>query len=104
DEAMGTVRVTRLVSAVACGRIINELTARSQVLGGIVWGIGQALHEGTFIDQAFGRFMTVDLANYHVPVNADVHALDVIFVPEDDRIVTPPGAKGVGGSGGGGAQ
>jgi xanthine dehydrogenase YagR molybdenum-binding subunit len=96
DEALGTVRVTRVVSAVACGRIINELTARSQVLGGIVWGIGQALHEGTLIDQALGRFMTVDLANYHVPVNADIHALEVIFVPEDDRIVSRLGAKGVG--------
>jgi xanthine dehydrogenase YagR molybdenum-binding subunit len=96
DEAMGTVRVTRVVSAVACGRIINELTARSQVLGGIVWGIGQALHEGTLIDHALGRFMTVDLANYHVPVNADIHALDVSFVPEDDRIVSRLGAKGVG--------
>ncbi|MBK6007143.1 xanthine dehydrogenase family protein molybdopterin-binding subunit [Ramlibacter ginsenosidimutans] len=100
DDAMGTVRVTRVVSAVACGRIINELTARSQVLGGIVWGIGQALHEGTLIDQALGRFMTVDLANYHVPVNADIHALEVIFVPEDDRIVSRLGAKGVGEIGG----
>ncbi|MCW7541416.1 xanthine dehydrogenase family protein molybdopterin-binding subunit [Aquabacterium sp. A7-Y] len=100
DEAMGTVRVTRVVSAVAAGRIINELTARSQVLGGIVWGIGQALHEGTLIDHALGRFMTVDLANYHVPVNADIHALDVSFVPEDDRIVSRLGAKGVGEIGG----
>lgn len=100
DEAMGTVRVTRVVSAVACGRIINELTARSQVLGGIVWGIGQALHEETLIDHALGRFMTVDLANYHVPVNADIHALEVHFVPEDDRIVSRLGAKGVGEVGG----
>jgi xanthine dehydrogenase YagR molybdenum-binding subunit len=100
DEAFGTVRVTRVVSAMAAGRIINELTARSQVLGGIVWGIGQALHEGTLIDQVLGRFMTVDLANYHVPVNADIHALDVSFVPEDDRIVSRLGAKGVGEIGG----
>jgi xanthine dehydrogenase YagR molybdenum-binding subunit len=100
DEAMGSVRVTRVVSAVAAGRIINELTARSQVLGGIVWGIGQALHEGTLIDHALGRFTTVDLANYHVPVNADIHALDVSFVPEDDRIVSRLGAKGVGEIGG----
>jgi len=100
DEAMGTVRVTRVVSAVACGRIVNELTARSQVLGGIVWGIGQALHEETLIDHALGRFMTVDLASYHVPVNADIHELDVIFVPEDDRVVSRLGAKGVGEIGG----
>jgi xanthine dehydrogenase YagR molybdenum-binding subunit len=100
DEAVGSVRVTRVVSAVAAGRIINELTARSQVLGGIVWGIGQALHEGTLIDHELGRFMTVDLANYHVPVNADIHVLDVSFVPEDDRIVSRLGAKGVGEIGG----
>ncbi len=100
DEAMGTVRVTRVVSAAACGRIVNERTARSQMLGGIVWGIGQALHEGTLIDHALGRFMTVDLANYHVPVNADIHALDVSFVPEDDRVVSRLGAKGVGEVGG----
>lgn len=100
DEAMGTVRVTRVVSAVACGRIVNELTARSQVLGGIVWGIGQALHEATLIDQGIGRFMTVDLAHYHVPVNADVHSLEVLFVPEEDRIVSRLGAKGVGEIGG----
>jgi xanthine dehydrogenase YagR molybdenum-binding subunit len=100
DEDLGTVRVTRVVSAVACGRIINELTARSQVLGGIVWGIGQALQEATLIDHTLGRFMTVDLANYHVPVNADIHALEVIFVPEDDRIVSRLGAKGVGEIGG----
>ncbi|MBC5765132.1 xanthine dehydrogenase family protein molybdopterin-binding subunit [Ramlibacter albus] len=100
DEAMGTVRVTRVVSAAACGRIINELTARSQVLGGIVWGIGQALHEETLIDHALGRFMTVDLANYHVPVNADIHELEVLFVPEDDRVVSRLGAKGVGEIGG----
>lgn len=100
DEATGTVRVTRVVSAVAAGRIMNELTARSQVLGGIVWGIGQALHEATLIDHELGRFMTVDLANYHVPVNADVDALEVCFVPEDDRIVSRLGAKGVGEIGG----
>jgi len=100
DEEVGSVRVTRVVSAAACGRIINELTARSQVLGGIVCGIGQALHEETLIDHRTGRFMTVDLSNYHVPVNADIHELDVIFVPEDDRVVSRLGAKGVGEIGG----
>jgi xanthine dehydrogenase YagR molybdenum-binding subunit len=96
DEAFGTVRVTRVVSAVAAGRIINATTARSQVMGGVVWGIGQALHEETLIDHRLGRFMTQDLASYHIAVNADVHEIDVIFVEEDDRIVSRLGAKGVG--------
>lgn len=96
DEDFGTVRVTRVVTAVAGGRIINPRTARSQVLGGIVWGIGSALHEETVIDHRFGRFMTHNLADYHVPVNADVEEVEVIFVEERDDLVNPLGAKGLG--------
>ena len=96
DEDFGTVRVTRVVSAVAAGRIMNACTARSQVVGGIVWGISQALHEETLCDHELGRFMNHNLGEYHVPVNADVHDIDVIFVHEDDRIVSRLGAKGVG--------
>ena len=84
DEDFGTVRVTRVVSAVAAGRIINPKTARSQILGGVVWGIGMALHEETLIDHRLGRFMNHNLAEYHVPVNADIHDIDVIFVEEHD--------------------
>ena len=72
DADFGTVRVTRLVNAVAAGRIINPKTARSQILGGVVWGIGMALHEETFMDHTLGRFMNHNFAEYHVPVNADV--------------------------------
>ncbi len=96
DEDFGTVRVVRVVSAIAAGRIINPLAARSQIMGGVVWGIGQALHEETFTDHALGRFMNHSLAEYHVPVNADIGDIDVIFVDEDDRIVSSLGAKGVG--------
>ena len=96
DADLGTIRVPRVVSAVAGGRIINPKTARSQLLGGIVWGIGMALEEESVIDQAFGRFMNHNLAEYHVPVNADVHDIDVIFVDEKDDIVNPLGAKGLG--------
>jgi xanthine dehydrogenase YagR molybdenum-binding subunit len=96
DEALGTVKVTRVVSAVAAGRILNPKTARSQIMGGIVWGIGMALEEESVLDHAFGRFMTRDLAHYHVPVHADVHDIDVIFVEERDDIVNPLGVKGVG--------
>jgi xanthine dehydrogenase YagR molybdenum-binding subunit len=96
DEAFGTVRVTRVVSAVAAGRIISGKTARSQVTGGVVWGISQALHEETHADHRLGRFMNHNLSEYHVAVNADIHDIDVIFVEEDDRIVSSLGAKGVG--------
>ena len=96
DEEFGTVRVTRVVSAVAAGRIINTKTAASQVSGAVVWGISQALHEETQMDHALGRFMNHNLGEYHVAVNADIHDIDVIFVQEDDRIVSRLGAKGVG--------
>jgi xanthine dehydrogenase YagR molybdenum-binding subunit len=96
DEAFGTVRVTRVVSAIAAGRIINAKTARSQVTGAVVWGISQALHEETHSDHRLGRFMNHNLSEYHVAVNADIHDIDVIFAQEDDRIVSRLGAKGVG--------
>ena len=96
DEDLGTVHVTRVVSAVAGGRILNPKTARSQVLGGIVWGIGMALEEESVLDHTFGRFMNHNLADYHVPVNADVHDIEVIFVEEHDEVVNPLGAKGLG--------
>ncbi|WP_432378050.1 xanthine dehydrogenase family protein molybdopterin-binding subunit [Duganella sp. P38] len=96
DPEFGTVRVTRVVSAIAAGRIISAKTARSQIIGGVVWGIGQALHEETHCDHGLGRFMNHNLAEYHVSVNADIHEIDVIFVQEDDRIVSRIGAKGVG--------
>ena len=87
DEELGVIRVTRVVSAVAAGRILNPKTARSQIMGGVVWGIGMALHEETLIDHRFGRIMNANLAEYHVPVNADIHDIEVIFVdePDDDR-------------------
>jgi xanthine dehydrogenase YagR molybdenum-binding subunit len=96
DEDLGVILVTRVVSAVAAGRIINPKTARSQVMGGIVWGIGMALEEESVIDQRFGRIMNHNLAEYHVPVNADVRDIDVMFVDEHDTIVNPLGVKGLG--------
>jgi xanthine dehydrogenase YagR molybdenum-binding subunit len=96
DEQLGVIRVTRIVSAVAAGRILNTKTAHSQVMGGAIWGIGMALHEETQIDHKFGRIMNANIAEYHVPVNADVHDIDVIFVDEQDTIVNPLGIKGLG--------
>jgi hypothetical protein len=81
----GAVHRRQVVSAVAAGRILNPTTASSQILGAVVGGIGIALHEGTLTDRRFGRFMTHTLADYRVPVNADVHAIDVIFVEEKDN-------------------
>ena len=96
DEELGTVKVTRMVSAIAGGRILNPKTARSQIIGGMVWGISKALHEESILDHNFGRFMNHNLAEYHVSVNADIHDLDVIFVEEHDSIINPLGIKGVG--------
>ena len=96
DEELGVIRVTRVVNAVAAGRILNTKTARSQIMGGVVWGIGMALHEETLIDHDFGRIMNANIAEYHVPVNADVHDIEVIFVDEPDELINPLGIKGVG--------
>jgi len=96
DEELGSVKVTRAVTAVAGGRIINPKTARSQIIGGMVWGISKALEEESVMDHHFGRFMNHNLAEYHVAVNADIHDLDVIFVEEHDTIVNPLGVKGLG--------
>jgi xanthine dehydrogenase YagR molybdenum-binding subunit len=96
DEEFGTIYVSRVVNAVAAGRILNPKTARSQILGGVVWGIGMALEEETILDHRLGRIMNHNLAEYHVPVNADVGAIDVIFVEEQDDVVSPIGVKGVG--------
>ena len=96
DEQLGVIRVTRVVSAVAAGRILNAKTAHSQIMGSVVWGIGMALHEETLVDHNFGRVMNANIAEYHVPVNADVHAVEVIFVDEPDEIINPLGIKGVG--------
>ena len=95
DEQLGVIRVTRVVSAVAAGRIMNTKTARSQIMGSVVWGIGMALHEETLTDHRFGRIMNANIAEYHVPVHADVHDIKVIFVDEPDDI-NPLGIKGVG--------
>jgi xanthine dehydrogenase YagR molybdenum-binding subunit len=96
DEDLGVIRVTRVVNAVAAGRILNTKTAASQVMGGVVWGIGMALHEETLVDHTFGRIMNPNIAEYHVPANADVQDIKVIFVDEPDDTINPLGIKGVG--------
>ncbi len=96
DEELGIIRVTRVVSAVAAGRILNPKTARSQIMGAVVGGIGMALHEEALVDHHFGRIMNPNIAEYHVPAHADVHDIEVIFVEEPDDVINPLGIKGVG--------
>jgi xanthine dehydrogenase YagR molybdenum-binding subunit len=96
DGQLGVIRVTRVVSAVAAGRILNTKTGRSQITGGVVWGIGMALHEETVMDHRFGRIMNPNIAEYHIPVNADIHDIDVIFVEERDDRINRLGVKGLG--------
>jgi xanthine dehydrogenase YagR molybdenum-binding subunit len=95
DEDLGLVRVARLVSVIDGGRILNEKTARSQIIGGAIGGIGMALFEDTVTDPATGRIANASLADYLVPVHADIPEIDVTFVGEPDR-GTPIGTKGIG--------
>jgi xanthine dehydrogenase YagR molybdenum-binding subunit len=96
DPELGTARVTRAIEVTACGKIINPKASHSQEIGGVVWGIGMALQEATEIDHRYGRIMNPNLQHYHVPVNADVHEIETIFVEEDDKVVNPLGVKGMG--------
>jgi xanthine dehydrogenase YagR molybdenum-binding subunit len=96
DRDLGLVRVPRVVGVYGGGKILNQKTAKSQMIGGIVWGISQALLEETHIDRRSGRYVNADLAEYHVPVNADIGTIDVTFVEEKDDHVNPIGVKGVG--------
>jgi xanthine dehydrogenase YagR molybdenum-binding subunit len=95
DPELGLVRVARVVSAIDAGRILNEKTATSQIIGGTVGGIGMALLEETVTDPGTGRITNANFGDYLVPVNADIPDLDVLFVGEPDRF-NPIGVKGVG--------
>jgi len=95
-DAFGEVRVRRIVATYGVGRLLNEKTARSQLVGGLVWGVGMALLEETLVDEHSGRVLNANLAQYHVPVNADIGEIDVHFVDEDDRHFNALGAKGIG--------
>jgi xanthine dehydrogenase YagR molybdenum-binding subunit len=96
DPELGIIRVPRIVTAHGVGKVLNAKTAASQIRGGVVWGIGMALLEETHIDPHTGRYVNSDLAEYHVPVNADVGTIDVNFVDEKDEHVNPIGVKGAG--------
>jgi len=90
------IRCGRLLGAFAAGRIVNPTTAHSQLMGGLIWGLSSALHEATEMDRGEARYYNDDLAEYMIPVNADVPAVDVLMLPEEDNLVNDLGIKGVG--------
>jgi xanthine dehydrogenase YagR molybdenum-binding subunit len=96
DPDLGQMRVTRVVGAFAAGRIINPRMVRSQLCGGMIWGVSFALHEHAVMDARSGRPMNPNLAEYHIPVNADVPSVEAILVEERDPHVNALGIKGVG--------
>lgn len=96
DAATGEVRVPRVLGVFAVGRVINPKTARSQFLGGMTMGLGMALMEESVVDAEFGDFVNHDLAQYHVPVHADIGEMEAIWVDEEDPQLNPMGSKGIG--------
>jgi xanthine dehydrogenase YagR molybdenum-binding subunit len=96
DPDLGQIRVTRLVGAFAAGRVINPRMVRSQIYGGMIWGVSFALHEQAVSDRRSGRIINANLAEYHVPVNADVPSLEALMIEEHDPHVNALGIKGVG--------
>ncbi|CAN5178970.1 xanthine dehydrogenase family protein molybdopterin-binding subunit [soil metagenome] len=96
DEDFGTIRVKRFVSVQDVGRIMNEKTARSQIIGGVIYGIGAALMEETAYDHRWANPVTRTLADYHVPVNLDIPEIDVHFIGKPDPHISPIGARGIG--------
>ena len=96
DPDLGLARLNRLVGAYDAGRIINPKTARSQAIGGMIWGVGQALFEQSETDPALGQFINRNYSGYLVPTNADIPELDVLFVGTFDEEASPLGAKGLG--------
>jgi xanthine dehydrogenase YagR molybdenum-binding subunit len=92
----GEVRVRRMLGVFAAGHILNAKTARSQMIGGMTWGIGSALMEGNQVDMRYGSFINQDLASYHVAVNADIGAIEAILLDEADPHGSPLGSKGLG--------
>lgn len=92
----GVVRIKHIVSVADAGTIVNTKTARSQMIGGVVGGIGMALTEEAILDHRFGRFVNNNYADYHVPVNADTPPTDVYFINKKDPYINPMGSKGMG--------
>ena len=90
------IRVPRMLAVFAAGKIMNPKLARSQLIGSMIWGMSMALHEESVLDREFGDYLNHDLAQYHIPVNADVGSIDVRWINEEDPNIGPAGAKGIG--------
>jgi xanthine dehydrogenase YagR molybdenum-binding subunit len=95
-EETGEVRVPRMLGVFDAGRIINPKTARSQLVGGMAWGLSMALFEDSVVDPRFGHVVNQDLASYHIATNADVGSIEVHWLDEQDNYFDPIGAKGIG--------
>jgi xanthine dehydrogenase YagR molybdenum-binding subunit len=96
DPDLGQIRVSRMVGAFAAGRVINPRLVRSQIYGGMIWGVSFALHEQAVVDRRSGRTLNANLADYHIPVNADLPSLEALMIEEHDPHVNALGIKGVG--------
>ena len=96
DKDTGMFRIKRMVNVGAAGKILNPKTAYGQIIGGLTMGAGMALAEQTRIEPNFGNFITRSFADYHVPVNLDMANIDVVFLPEEDKIANKMGVKGIG--------
>ncbi|MDQ3799134.1 MAG: xanthine dehydrogenase family protein molybdopterin-binding subunit [Acidobacteriota bacterium] len=96
NDSTGMVRIPRFVAVTGAGRILNLKTSRSQIVGGVIWGIGMALHEESILDPRWGNFVTRTFADYHVPANLDIGEIETVFVEEEDKIVNKMGVKGIG--------
>ena len=96
DRELGTIRVPRVVARYDVGRLLNTKTGRSQLIGGVVMGLGMALMEESVLDLRYGRIVNANSAEYHVPTNADVGVIDVDVVDDDDPYINPLGARGIG--------
>ena len=96
NDATGMVKIPRFVAVTGAGRILNPKTSRSQIIGGVIWGIGMALTEESLLDPRWGNFVTRTFADYHIPSNLDIGEIETIFVDEEDKIVNKMGVKGIG--------
>ncbi len=95
-KTTGMIKVQRMLAVTGAGKILNPKTARSQIIGGNVWGLGMALMEESVLDPRYGNFVTRSLADYHVPSNLDIGTIDTIFIDEDDKVPNKLGIKGIG--------
>jgi xanthine dehydrogenase YagR molybdenum-binding subunit len=96
NAVTGETRVKRMLAVFDCGRVLNHKTARSQAIGGMIWGLGYALHEEAHVDRRTGQYANGDLGEYLIPTQADVPQIEAYFVEEIDRVANPVGAKGLG--------